>query len=221
MAAGRYSTQGNSEGAFQPGSRRRVLANHLGIVRVRDMQVAETQALLGLTDALLDEIGIEQRFTGEDLRRWHRRWLGDIYPWAGDYRQVNMGKSGFQFASAHLLPRLMTAFQRDVLAVQTPCDAMDETRLVHALAVTHAEFTLIHPFREGNGRLARLLNTLMALQAGLPLLDFDGLRGQAKREYIGAIHAAMSGDYVPMEQVFSKVLRRSRRLAISSSSVGR
>ena len=65
------------------------------------------------------------------------------------------------------------------------------------------------------------MNSLMAFQAGLPALDYGGLRGQAKREYSGAIHAAMVGDYVQMEQVFGKVLQRSRRLAISSSSDGR
>ncbi|MDQ3040385.1 MAG: Fic family protein [Pseudomonadota bacterium] len=217
MTADRYSTQDSSESAFQPGSRGRVLANSLGIVRVRDMQVAETRALLDLTDALLDEVGVAQRFSVHELRDWHRRWLGGIYPWAGDYRQVNMGKGGFQFASAHLIHKLMSAFDRDELAAQSPCDGMDDTRLVAALARTHAEFILIHPFREGNGRLARLLNTLMALQAGLPLLDFDGLRGQAKRDYIGAIHAALGGNYEPMERVFSQVLRRSRRTATSSS----
>jgi cell filamentation protein len=66
------------------------LANQLGIVRVRDMQEAETRALLELTDTLLDEVDVGQRFTVEDLRSWHRRWLGSIYPWAGEYRQVNI-----------------------------------------------------------------------------------------------------------------------------------
>ena len=217
MMAGRYAVDGN-EGAFQPGSRGRVLANRLGIVRVRDMQVAETRVLLDLTDALLDEVGVDQRFTAQDLCDWHRRWLGNIYPWAGEYRQVNMGKAGFQFASAHLIHGLMAGFERDVLAVQTPCDHMDDARLLAALARTHAEFILIHPFREGNGRLARLLNTLMALQAGLPVLDFDGLRGRAKQGYIAAIHAAVGCDYAPLERVFANVVRRSRRTATSSGA---
>ena len=45
-------------------------------------------------------------------------------------------------------------------------------RRVQALALTHAEFVLIHPFREGSGRLVRLLSTLMAVQASLPALDY-------------------------------------------------
>lgn len=217
MMTGRYAVDGN-EGAFQPGSRDRVLANRLGIVRVRDIQVAETRALLELTDALLDEVGVEQRFTAQDLCDWHRRWLSDIYPWAGEYRQVNMGKGGFQFASAHLIHGLMADFERDALAAHTPCNDMDDTRLLAALARTHAELILVHPFREGNGRLARLLNTLMALQAGLPVLDFDGLRGRAKQDYIAAIHAALGRDYGPLERVFANVVRRSRRTSTSSSA---
>lgn len=142
-----------------------------------------------------------------------------MYPWAGEYRQVNMGKAGFQFAGAQLIPRLMTGYGRDVLKVHTPCNGMDDTALLSALARSHAEFILIHPFREGNGRLARLLNTLMALQAGLPVLDFDGLRGIAKQGYIAAIHAAVDRDCVPLERVFAGVVKRSRKTAISSGAV--
>ena len=45
----------------------------------------------------------------------------------------------------------------------------------------------------GNGRIARLLATLMALQAGLTPLDFTGVRGQARQRYFAAIQAAMNG----------------------------
>jgi cell filamentation protein len=191
------------------------LANRLGIARVRDMQIAETRALLQLTNDLLGEVGETQRFTVDDLCRWHVRWLGGIYDWAGCHRQVNMSKDGFPFAAARLIPRLMADYGRTVLAPHTPCAGMSEADLIRALAVTHAEFILVHPFREGNGRLVRLLNTLMALQAGWPPLDFDGIRGLAKRRYIAAIHAAQGNDYGPLEQTFAAVLRRTLRTATS------
>ena len=173
------------------------------------MQRAESEALLALMDALIEEIGEAQQFTVPDLCRWHRQWLAPIYGWAGAYRQVNMAKAGFPFAAAARIPDLMARFDQDVLRVHTPCMGMDRERLVRALAMTHAEFILIHPFREGNGRLARVMNTLMALQAGLPALDYGGIRGAAKHRYIGAIHSAMDLDYEPLEAVFRSVITRT------------
>ena len=115
------------------------------------------------------------------------------------------------FAAAQQVPRLMNEFETGYLRTLTPCAGMDDARLVAALARTHAELVIIHPFREGNGRCARLLAWLMALQAGLPPLDFSPLQGRGKRDYIAAIHAAFAGDYAAMEAMFSRVVRRTLR----------
>ena len=95
---GRYEAQG-AEVEFEPGSRGRVLRNLAGILSVRDMARRESEALLAATERLIDETAVEQRFTAEDVCRMHRLWLGEIYPWAGEYRQVNMEKDGFPFGS--------------------------------------------------------------------------------------------------------------------------
>lgn len=88
--------------------------------------------------------------------------------------------------------------------------------MARALAEVHAELILVHPFREGNGRLARLLALLMALQAGLPPLDFSPLSGHGKRAYIAGIHAALGRDYAPLAAMFTRVIERSRRRAASN-----
>lgn len=93
----------------------------------------------------------------------------------------------------------------------TPCRPADPAIVAMAIGVVHAELVLIHPFREGNGRLARLLATLMALQAGLPPLDFGGVRGAEGGRYVAATQAAMARDYEPIASVFSKVIRRTLR----------
>jgi len=50
---------------------------------------------------------------------------------------------------------------------------MNDEELIKAIAECHVEFIVIHPFREGNGRLGRVLSTVMALQADMPVLDFS------------------------------------------------
>ena len=88
--------------------------------------------------------------------------------------------------------------------------------MAEALAAVHAELILIHPFRDGNGRLARLLALLMGLQAGLPPLDFSPLDGRGKKRYIAAIHAAMGRDYRPLATLFEQIIERTRKRAASS-----
>lgn len=212
MATNRYQATGR-EAEFEPGSRGRVLHNLLGIKRVGDMNLAETQALEIVQDTVLDQFGPDHRFTAHDICALHQLWLGDIYPWAGEYRSVNIGKGGFQFAHAPLIPGLMRDLERGALRSHTPCAGVDDAAIANALTVVHAELILIHPFREGNGRLARLLALLMGFQAGLPALDFSPMSGRGRQAYIGAIHAALGHHYSPLAGIFGKAIERSRQRA--------
>lgn len=215
MATNRYQATG-VEAEFEPGSRGRVLRNLLGIVRVRDMNLAESQALEIAQDLALDRYDADHRFTAQDLCDLHALWLGPIYLWAGEYRSVDIGKGGFQFAHARLIQGLMTELERGALRRRTPCRPADDAALALALAEVHAELILVHPFREGNGRLARLLSLLMALQAGLPPLDFSPMLRRGRRTYVGAIHVAMGRDYQPLAAVFEKIIARSKRRAAAN-----
>ena len=201
---------------FEPGSRGRVLRNLLGITRVRDMKLAESQALLLVQRHAVESYSEDHRFTAADICNLHRDWLGPIYAWAGEYRNVNMGKGGFQFAHAPLVPGLMAELARGPLARYTPCRPAPDAQLAAALAVVHAELILVHPFREGNGRIARLLAVLMGLQAGLPPLDFSPLEGRGKARYIAGIHAALDRDYEPLAETFLRVIARTWKSAASN-----
>ena len=214
--SGKYVATG-PEAEFEPGSRGRVLRNLLGITRVHDMNEAESQALMLAQEAALDRFGPEHRFTADDTCALHRLWLGPIYAWAGEYRSVNIGKAGFQFAHAPLIPGLMAELERGALARLTPCRTAPDAEVARAMSEVHAELILVHPFREGNGRLARVLALLMALQAGLPPLDFSPLAGRGKRAYIAGIHAAVGRNYAPLTAMFLRVIERSRRRAASSA----
>ena len=212
----RYRVQG-AEVESEPGSRGRVLRNLPGIKSVREMARRESEALLAGTERLIDETDRGHRFTSEDICHMHRLWLGRIYPWAGEYRQVNLAKDNFPFAAADQLPRLMQAFEQGPLQEFTPCRFAQAADQARALAVVHAELILIHPFREGNGRCARLLAVLMGLQAGLPALDFGGIRGEEKQRYFAAVQTALGRNYAPMTAVFDRVVARTTKARTSTS----
>jgi cell filamentation protein len=207
----------SNELEFQPGSRGRVLRNLLGITQVREMEVAETQALFVAQAEARRMYGPGHRFTSADIRRLHRMWLGEIYSWAGNYRTVNIGTGGLQFAHAPLISRLMAVFSNEVLRRHTPCGVAADVPVARSLAEVHAELILIHPFLDGNGRLARLVAVLMASQAGINPLRLSALAGSGKRTYVQAIHAAMSRDYVPLETLFSAAIDGPWRGASSST----
>jgi cell filamentation protein len=208
MTTRKYEASG-VEAEFAPGSRNRVLRNLLGIVRVRDMEEAESEALDRAYEGAGARFAPTHRFRARDICDLHALWLGPIYSWAGEYRTLDIGKGGFQFAHAPRIPILMEELESRELRRHTPCVVADHGRLAEALAEVHAELILIHPFRDGNGRIARLLAVLMALQAGLPQLDFSPLDGQRKRIYVSAIHAAMGRNYAPLTDLFRRVIERT------------
>jgi len=213
----RYDTSGNPEGQFQPGSDNKVLLNKLGITDPQTMEEVEFDHLVQFQSVLFDELSMDQQVTADDLRDWHRRWLGPIYEWAGNYRTVTMSRDGFPFAAVPQLPKLMQRFDQRYLQIYTSCNGMNKDELINAMARCHVEFIIIHPFRDGNGRLGRLLATVMALQAGMPVLDFEPIE-KDKGRYIEAIHTGHAGDDEPMKRVFSGILDFSLQQASRNES---
>ena len=205
----RYDTSSLPEARFEPGSQGRVLKNKLGIKKKREIDDAESAALKYAVDKLLGMYDECHRFTAKDLRMMHKIWLGDIYEWAGEYRQVNVSKGDFPFAAARHIPQLMADFEKGPLRKHTPCTSKSMELVLQALAEVHVELVLIHPFREGNGRLARILSTLMASQAGLPVLNFKDITGRKRKEYFAAIKSGLSRDYGLMQRLFEKIVRRT------------
>ena len=84
-----------------------------------------------------------------------------------------MSKGEFHFAAATQLLRLIDEFENECLSRFSTLSDMSDKEVVKYLAQSHVEFILIHPFREGNGRLSRLLMNVMAIEAGFGPLDFQ------------------------------------------------
>jgi len=209
----RYQTPATLESDFQSGSHRRVLKNLKGIKQKSEMDRAEYDALVRVQSAYLERTEQDTRFTAELIRKMHKDWLGALYPWAGKYRTVVLAKAGFSWPPAYLIDKNMKDFEAGLLADKTPCLQGRPDRVFNDVAEVHAEILLIHPFREGNGRLARWLAELMILQAGLPLpvYHFTG-RGSVKERtrYLNAVKRGYVKDYQPLADFFADAVERGR-----------
>ena len=82
---------------------------------------------------------------------------------------------------------------------------MADDDVILFLAQSHVDFILIHPFREGNGRLSRLLMDVLSVKAGFQPLDYE-LWDKNKEFYFRSIQAGVNGDYRHLERLISDVL---------------
>jgi len=105
----------------------------------------------------------------------------------------------------------MQHFNDNLLRHLTPCNHGPLPEVCKVIAQIHAEFLLIHPFREGNGRMARWIADILALQAGypLPFYLFHGRGSKAVRELY--LHAVIEGyllRYHELALFFEDAIRR-------------
>ena len=116
-----------------------------------------------------------------------------------------MGKDGFDFSAALQIPKLFAEFGKNYLKQSNELEKLSEEALVEYLAQVHVEFILIHPFREGNGRISRLLLDVLAYKAGYEPLDYS-LWDEHKEFYFKAIQAGVSGNFQHMQRLIKDVL---------------
>jgi len=125
------------------------------------------------------------------LMKLHKRMFGQVWKWAGEYRNTerNIGVAPYQ------IPVKLKALFDDVkfwIEYHTFPNLEIAVRLHHKLV-------LIHPFPNGNGRISRLMADLLMQQLGEPRLYWgDGNLTditELRKKYIDALHAADSGDY--------------------------
>lgn len=203
----KYETFGNIESEYEPGSNDKVLKNLLGITNKQEIEEQETLYLKKLESLAIHTYTEKHKFSCNDIKKMHSQWLVHIYSWAGKYRSVDLSKDSFVFAQVRFIDQLMAEYEKKFLGKYTPANQFkDIEALADSLAKVHVEFILIHPFREGNGRLGRILSNLMVLQAGRNWLDFSLMNYD---EYIRAIHAGVDRNYKPMQKIFEQLMQQS------------
>lgn len=173
----------------------------MGITTVAEAEEMESDLLVRAYYASLDWVDFSRNFSVEMIMEMHRSWLGSLYPMAGTLRTVNVSKAGFPFCLAPYLGSELARFDATELKACTPCDGSIAV-VAQKVSIVHAELMLIHPFREGNGRLGRWLADLMVLQSGHAVPEYE-LDEVSKREaYYSALRKAYVGNVSSLSDLF-------------------
>jgi Fic family protein len=115
----------------------------------------------------------------------------------------------FRFAEPFEVPVKMQALVAE--ANEKKSDLIEG--LLHA-AKLHYEFVLIHPFDDGNGRMARILMNLILMQYGLPPAV---IKTEAKEEYFSALRQADGGQFEKFAEYIAARVHASLAIMVAGA----
>jgi cell filamentation protein len=180
-----------------PDSEDELLPNLLGLITQEEIGLSEFEGFLKAEIMLTESLSSRTKFNVKYILNIHKLSLEHLYAFAGKYRDVNLSKGGFPFAAAKFLPQTMSSFEDEILS-GLPNKYASEDDLIKDIAVVHGELLFIHPFREGNGRTARVLANLMSRKAGYGSLQFDKVGKNEFEMYVQAVQKSADKDYNKM-----------------------
>lgn len=147
-----------------------ILVNKLGITDNTELMAKER----GLSHANACELrleGVTGKFDAAHLKSIHKRLFGDIYDWAGEFRDIDIYKGLSEFSSPDEIAGRLDELCRDIKFADY-YRGLPKREAAARLAGAMAELNNIHPFRDGNGRTQRLFIEQLAANAGYDL-DFS------------------------------------------------
>jgi hypothetical protein len=157
-----------------------------------------------------------------DIRNWHSTVFKNAVPlsyYAGNYRCVNPARpclgqnvsvNTHPGSDHHLVETEMNAYSQNLYSfiVQTdshmkiePSFAQRITAIIQLASWGVGRFHQIHPFLNGNGRMSRLLANYFFVRYDLGFVPFKTM-ARPQGNYVMAMDACMSGDFVPLFQYF-------------------
>lgn len=140
----------------------------------------------------------------------------------GDFRTSQNWIGGTRPGNAMFVPPPHTAIPDCMAALERFLNAEDDglPELIRA-ALAHAQFETIHPFLDGNGRVGRLLITLLLYDAGMlrqPLLYLSLFLKQHRASYYELLNRVrLTGDWEAWVAFFLEGVRATAEAALSTA----
>lgn len=154
------------EATFIPGTT--VLANNLGLTDADELAAAEYRLTAARERRIADgRIVIARTYDAEHLHAIHAALFSPLYEWAGVPRTYSLSKDGMWFAEPHQIGRYLDHARDHIAAVDWP--DLDHGGFAVEAATVYASINMSHPYREGNGRAAKVFMSQLAEDAGYRL----------------------------------------------------
>ena len=184
----------------QPLEATRELAGAEGSLTYAQVSERLAASVADCLDELLDADPQGIAITPEWIRRIHGRIAGELFPdWAGRFRTTDVQ------VGTHLPP---PGFEVPVRVNDFCLDLGERLRhlggavsIAELLAWTDWRFQWIHPFKDFNGRVGRILLVALCYKLGLPPLD-PATAATGKDAYFGALRAADAGHHAPLREIW-------------------
>lgn len=178
-----------------------ILLNNIGISKIEDRDSQEVVGYFNALDTIVDShdaIAVSEnniknlhnqllKYSNNDA--WHR----------GEYKQhINAVEASFPDGSKKIIFRTTDPGFATEDAMRRLIDWHSIETEVHPLIVCASfvyEFVSIHPFQDGNGRLSRLLTTLLLLQKGYKWIQYVSFEHEVenrKKDYYVSLRSCQA-----------------------------
>src|SRR5579859_4875576 len=136
-----------------------------------------------------------------------------IFPdWAGKFRAIRVTYSGKEAPMYFQVPELIKNLCADLqVRFQNLPKSFEQNFIqdvVSLLAWFQYQFVFIHPFQDYNGRMARMLTTLILLKLKLPPASVTVEEKMDRKRYLKAMQLGDLGDLSLLEKIIEKALTR-------------
>ncbi len=183
--------------------------NKLGIEGSEQIHELERELLEEAYDVFYDELDENTVFDENYFIALHKRTFGDLYDWAGVYRDFNMSKGESRFCQGAYIQsssqKIFSELEKENYLKEYEFKSKKE--FAQKLAYYKCELIALHPFSELNGRITRLFFDMIALYNGYKYINYATV---TPAEYIdAAIECVVYADSEKMEKIIFNGLKKA------------
>ncbi|MGC2063409.1 MAG: Fic family protein, partial [Thermodesulfovibrionales bacterium] len=192
------------EGSTRPVDSTRYLETALGIKSYAEVAEVLAVAVARSIEALIEKDPADIRISPEWICILHGDIAGGLFPdWAGRFRDINVQVGSHQPPPYFEVPIQIRLFCEDLSARLTNTSGQaDIEKIAETLAFADWRFQWIHPFKDFNGRVGRILLSSVLYKLRLPPVETVSVDPEGKRHYLKALHNADAGDLSALTELW-------------------